>query len=149
MKKFALFSTLAHELTVHTPIAARLNDSIEASTKLLTKELFTVLNSCLLEAETNLKGTKISVGLARDYLEDAVNIADNLLENDKSNSILDPDGKKILSRVYGNYADFLRQTTSSTHYANVRRYVDKSLMLDPSNQLAKETDSDISYNYKI
>ncbi len=108
-----------------------------------------MLSSCLFEADNNMKGKKVSVSLEIDYLEDAVIIADTLLENNDKNGVLNSDGKKLLAKVYSEYANFLRQTASSTYYDTVREYVDKSLMLDPVNQLAKETDSDLNYNFKI
>lgn len=148
MKKFAFFSTLSNQLNIHTAMGANLREIYNASYQLLTSQSLSVLDSCLLEAKNNFKGEKASVALARDYLEDAVTIADVLLENDEKNGVLNSDGKKLLSKVYGEYADFLRQTTSSTCYDTVRKYVDKSLMLDPANQLAKETDAELSYNFK-
>ena len=145
MKKATFFSTISTQLSTHTVLGANLRRAYEIHNRLLAQQSLSVVGSCLLEAENHFKGKNVSVALARDYLEDAVAIADVLLDTD----ILATDEKKLLAKVYGEYADFLKQTTSSTHYPIVRKYIDKSLALDPENQLAKESDSDLSYNFKI
>lgn len=147
MKKIPRFSIALKAITPNTEYTRVFMDKTAKIHKEFIRCAIDSTDGNITCAMRSIEKDKLDIPSAIKYFEDAIKTANLLCEDSESLKMLDKKDKKILSRAYAEYAEFLRWSETSDKYDLVKKYVTSALLLDPNNTRALEIGGDLDYSY--
>lgn len=134
------------------PAPQKFIDAFKNTNKELYLEYNVQLLKDLAKTASRLFGTKPAtvdtMKLAEENFSESMQLAQYICNN-CDNSFLSDSQKSVLSHALSSYAKFLCSTGNFKKITEAHQHLVQALVLDPSNQQAKECKSELEYNYSF